>query len=180
MADYDAELMKRAALGDEDAFATLFNRYYARAVNVAYRFLGNRDAAEDIAMDAFARIYEGRCAFRAASKFSTYLYRVVINLCLNAAKRRSVVREEALSDQHESDSQVDLAARAQSKEISTLVRDAILRLPANQRLAIVLITYEELSYKAAAEAMGISVKALESLLHRAKTNLRKALADYMG
>ncbi|MDH7603014.1 MAG: RNA polymerase sigma factor, partial [Armatimonadota bacterium] len=155
MADQDTELMLRAAQGDEDAFAVLFSRYYARAVNVAYRFLGSQDAAEDIAMDAFVRIYETKNAFRGSSKFSTYLYRVVVNRCLNAAKRKSIVREETFSEEHQRMAGfTDPGAILQKEEASTVVKQAILDLPTNQRLAIVLTSYEGLSYQSAAEAMG--------------------------
>ncbi|MGB9620439.1 MAG: RNA polymerase sigma factor, partial [Armatimonadota bacterium] len=71
MADEDAELMRRAAAGDEQAFASLFERHYARAVNIAYRSTGDADLAEDIAMEAFARVYESRRFFRGSAKFST-------------------------------------------------------------------------------------------------------------
>jgi len=179
MPDDDTDLMLRAAAGDEDAFAALFERHYARAVNIAYRSTGDANLAEDIAMDAFVRIYESRASFKGGAKFSTYLYRVVVNLTINAAKRRRLVREEPLAD----DSLVmpaseDPSAHAERSETAGRVRDAVLALPPSQRIALILTRYEGMSYESAAAAMRVSVKALESLLHRAKANLRKALKDY--
>ena len=181
MADHDTHLMLRAATGDEEAFAELFERHYARAVNIAYRSTGDRDLAEDIAMDAFARIYESRASFRASAKFTTYLYRVVVNLTINAAKRSRIVRQDPLEDGVlAAPAAADPSAQAERAEVARVVRDAVLALPPNQRLALILTRYEGMSYESAAEAMRVSVKAVESLLHRAKANLREALRDCVG
>lgn len=178
MPDHDAELMQRAARGEDSAFRELFDRYYPRAVNIAYRSLGDIDLAEDVAMEAFTRIYESRHSYKPEAKFSTYLYRVVVNLCLNAAKRQRAVRQEALDESRISaSSDADPAVQAQRGETSRRVRDAVSSLPANQRMALVLTQYQQMSYASAAEVMKTSVKALESLLHRAKRNLRKSLGD---
>ncbi|MGQ9456191.1 MAG: RNA polymerase sigma factor [Armatimonadota bacterium] len=180
MTDQDTELMLQAARGDQDAFAKLFELYYARALNIAYRFLGNQEIAEDIAMDAFVRIYEARNKFRGGAKFSTYLYRVVINLCLNAVKHKRIAREQLLDESvHFLSNSVDPSASAEQNEKIRVVRNAILELPHNQRLAVILTRYQGLSYHDAAYAMGVSVKALESLLHRAKLKLRETLSAYL-
>jgi len=177
MPDDDAQLMLRVSRGEDAAFRELFDRYYPRAVNIAYRSLGDADLAEDIAMEAFAGIYESRRSYKPRGKFSTYLYRIVVNLCLNAQKRRRIVTHESLDDSRLSGPPDDDPARTVERhEVSHAVREAILSLPANQRTAIVLTRYEQLSYQAAAEVMKTSVGAIESLLHRAKQNLRKSLA----
>ena len=178
MGDHDTELMTRAQRGDDDAFRELFDRNYKRAVGVAYRSLGDLDLAEDIATEAFARIYESRHSFKASAKFTTYLYRTVVNLSINAAKRRLIVREECLDESVTPASRdADPSEQVHATELARRVRNAVLALPANQRIALILTRYEGLSYQSAAEAMRVSVGALESLLHRAKANLRKALAD---
>lgn len=171
--------MQRAAT-DPAAFKDLFERYYPRAVNVAYRMLGDRDQAEDIAMEAFAKIYEARDSYRASATFSTFLHRVISNLCLNAARRRRVVLEEPLEPERAADDSCDPASAVQRAELACAVRAAVLSLPPNQRLALVLTRYEQMSYQAAADAMNVSVGALESLLHRAKANLRKSLSKFAG
>lgn len=178
MTDYDSELMLRAARGEMEPFQELFERHYARAVNIAYRSVGDRDMAEDLAMEAFARIYEARHTFRATAKFTTYLYRVVVNLCINAAKRSRLVRQDTLDDAAVSASpDSDPSTQLQRSELAHAVRLAVRALPENQRIALVLTRYEEMSYEEAAGAMGVSVGALESLLHRAKRSLRLALGD---
>ena len=128
-------------------------------------------------MDAFTGIYESRRSYKPRAKFSTYLYRIVVNLCLNAQKRRRIITHESLDDSRLSGPpDNDPARTVERHEVSHAVQDAILSLPANQRTAIVLTRYEQLSYQAAAEVMKTSVGAIESLLHRAKQNLRKSLA----
>lgn len=177
--DNDAELMQRVAAGDNSHFKELFDRHYDRTVAIAYRSLGDLDLAEDIAMDCFARIYQARKSYSPKAKFTTFLYRVLINLCMNTAKRRKIVQLEPLDESAFSGSpESDPAAALHRKEISKQVRAAVLSLPANQRIALVLTRYEGMSYAAAAEVMNISVKALESLLHRGKENLRKKLREY--
>lgn len=176
MSDHDAELMLRAANDEAAAFRELFDRHYARAVNIAYRMLADKDLAEDIAMDAFVRIYEARASYKPTAKFSTFLYRVVANLSINAARRARAITQEPLDEARVGAStDPDPTVELQRAEVSREVRDAILRLPENQRMALVLTRYDEMSYEQAAEVMGVSVKAIESLLHRAKRNLRSAL-----
>lgn len=180
MLDYDSELMLRVRAGESDPYRELFERNYTRAVNFAYRFLGNRDLAEDVAMDAFARVYESRHRFRGSSKFSTYLYRVLTNLSINASRRRARFSPgdfDSLEVAATADD--DPAAVAQRSDIARAVRDAVLALPDRQRLAIILTRYQEMSYQDAAEALGVSVGAVESLLHRAKESLRKALGQHI-
>jgi len=179
--DYDTELMLRASRGEDAAFRELFDRHYKRAVNTAYRSTGDPDLAEDIAMDAFARIYESRGSFKPAAKFSTYLYRVVVNLSINATKRRRVVTSVSLDDGRDvASSDAGPDERVERSELARAVRSAVLSLPVNQRIALVLTRYEGLSYHDAAQAMGVSVGAVESLLHRAKQNLRKALGEHIS
>ena len=173
--DHDAELMQRVADGDSAHFQDLFERHYRRAVAIAYRSLGDIDLAEDIAMEAFGKIYEARRSYSPKAKFSTFLFRVVVNLCLNAAKRRRTVAFEVLDESRFSSPESDPAVAAHRKEVGEAVRTAVLSLPANQRIAIVLTRYESMSYAEAAELLNVSVGALESLLHRAKENLRKKL-----
>ena len=180
MRDYDADLMLQAAQGDLSSYRELFDRHYKRGVNIAYRMLGNRDIAEDIAMDAFARVWESRASYKPTAKFSTYLYRIVVNLCVNAGKRKRFLVDCELDESIlKAPSGSDPAVGAERAETTRVVRDAVLQLPENQRTAIILTRYEELSYQVAAEVMGVSIKAIESLLHRAKANLRKELCGLL-
>ena len=176
--DSDALLMQRAAQ-DDAAFAELFDRYYPRAVNVAYRMLGDRDLAEDTAMEAFARIYESRAGYRPTAAFGTYLYRVVSNLSINACRRRSHIRLAPLDDTHPAPASDGPEAGVQQAEFANAVRAAVLALPERQRMALVLTRYEGLCHADAAEVIGVSTGAVESLLHRAKCSLRKSLEHHL-
>lgn len=177
--DNDAQLMLKVAAGEVSHFRDLFERHYSRAVSLAYRSLGDMDLAEDTAMEAFARIYDSRRTYSPKAKFSTYLFRVVLNLCSNLSRRKRVVDLEELDDSQVEAPGADPAVRVEQAAIGKVVRDAVMSLPANQRTALVLTRYQQMSYAEAAEVMGVSVKALESLLHRAKANLRKKLADLL-
>jgi RNA polymerase sigma-70 factor (ECF subfamily) len=176
MLDYDTELMLRASRGENAAFQELFDRHYKRAVNIAYRSIGDSDLAEDIAMDAFARIYESRRSFKPTAKFTTYLYRIVVNLSINAAKRQKTINNINLDDSLEIPASGSNPEQTIIREdLARKVRQAVLSLPPSQRIALVLTRYEGFSHREAAEAIGTSVGAIESLLHRAKLNLYKAL-----
>lgn len=181
MADYDSELMLRASGGETDAYRELFDRNYARAVNVAYRYLGDKDLAEDVAMDAFAKVYESRRKFRGDAKFTTYLHRILVNLSINASRRASRTSPQDIDELDlASPAETDPAEAAQRAEVARAVKKAVLALPDRQRVALILTRYESMSYQNAAESMGVSIKALESLLHRAKHGIRQALREYMG
>lgn len=179
MPDYDTQLMLRAAQDETEAFRELFDRHYDRAVNIAYRMLGDKDAAEDAAMEAFAGIYQSRGSYQPRARFTTFLYRVVANVSINKSKRGGGVTLHPLDDSHAASPDADPAVSAQRSELSEVIKRAILSLPENQRMALVLTRYEEMSYESAAEVMDVSVGALESLLHRAKRNLRRALGQYL-
>lgn len=174
--DNDAQLMLKVAGGEVSHFRDLFERHYPRAVSIAYRSLGDMDMAEDTAMEAFARIYDSRQSYSARAKFSTFLFRVVVNLCLNASRRKRAIAMDELDESRVESPDSDPAVLAQRSAVGEAVREAVASLPGSQRMALVLTRYEAMSYSEAADAMGVSVGALESLLHRAKANLRKKLA----
>ena len=177
--DDDAQLMLKVAGGEVSHFRTLFERHYPRAVSLAYRSLGDMDLAEDTAMEAFARIYDSRHTYSPKAKFSTYLFRIVLNLCLNASRRKRGIAIDELDDSRFEAPGSDPATKVEQADLGRAVRNAVVSLPANQRTALVLTRYEQMSHAEAAEVMGVSIKAVESLLHRAKANLRKKLADFL-
>ncbi len=173
----DAELMRRIAEGDAAAFRQLMRRYLARTVRMAARVLGSNAMAEDVAQEAFVRVWRHAAEWKnpavAGARFSTWLYRIVLNLCIDA-KRKD--RFSALDDAPE---QVDLAGDGEQimvrQQQAARVRAALAALPERQRQAFVLCFYEGYSNKEAAEMLGIGIKALESLLVRSKRTLRAAL-----
>ena len=175
----DDELMRAAGAGDRAAFGRLVARHLARMTAVAGRITGNRGDAEEIVQEAFLRAWLKAPTWldRAAggAAFTTWLGRVVVNLCLDRKRRAVPLPIEAAADV--ADPTPDAFTTTAGGETAARVAAAIGTLPERQRAAIVLCHYEGVSNIEAAEMLDISVGALESLLVRARRTLRAALAD---
>lgn len=182
------ELMVRIADGDEYAFEILINRHQTSVLNLIYRFIGDRTQAKDLAQEVFIRVWQAAKTYKPEAKFTTWLYRITANLCLNELKsfrRRKLFQflqfgedqentiEEVLVDASPSPEDL-LLSREQSLRIS----DALQSLPDNQRMALVLKRYDDLSHQEIAQIIGCSVSAVESLLVRAKRTLQEKLKNY--
>ncbi len=177
----DAQLMLTFQRGDESAFAALFERYCTRVLNTAYHFLGDKDAAQDVAQDVFVKIYTSPKAYRPDAPFSTWLYRVIANACfdeLRKCKRSSIIVPEETAESVP-DPAPSPEAQAESNELAREVRAALASLPENQRIAVVLQRYEGLSYRQIADVLNMRLPAVESLLFRAKHTLRARLSSYV-
>jgi RNA polymerase sigma-70 factor (ECF subfamily) len=175
----DAELMRRIAGGDERAFQALMHRHLARTVRLAARIMGGTAAAEDVAQEAFIRVWKHAGDWlephQAGAKFTTWLYRIVLNLCIDEKRKNRFSDIENIPEPvDESDSaQTGIERREQSERVRAALGD----LPERQRAAFVLCFYEEHSNKEAAEMLGVSVKALESLLVRSRRALKDKLVQ---
>ncbi len=177
--DVDTRLMLAFQEGDPAAFDRLVERCRRRALNIAWHFLQDPEAAEDLAQEAFLRVYQARHTYRPTAQFSTWFTTIVTRLCLNERRRRKpdpVPSEdlEHLLDRRPSPEQAALRA-----ELARQVDAALASLPEKQRLAVILHRYEGLSYQEIAQSMELSLSAVESLLHRAKQQLRKSLGSYV-
>jgi RNA polymerase sigma-70 factor (ECF subfamily) len=182
------DLMARIAEGDEDAFEILVNRYQTSVLNLIYRFIGDRTQAKDLAQEVFIRVWQAAGSYQPKAKFTTWLYQITANLCFNELKssRRKKWFSFHQSDEHSrntieetlSDSAPSAEDLLLEKERSRQISEAIQSLPANQRMALVLRRYDNLSYQEIAKILNCSVSAVESLLIRAKRNLQKKLAPY--
>ena len=172
----DEVLMTAAGRGDMDAFEELVRRHQRRAINIAYHFLGNREEAEDLAQEAFLNILKRAESYRPTAQFKTYLYRVIANACMDH-RRKKRPQPRAFLPERESVSS-DPGGRMAREERVEVVRKAIDELPERQRMALVLQQYEELSYLEIADAMDCTRSAVESLLVRARRNLRDALQGF--
>lgn len=172
--DPDQDLIARVAKGDPAAVRAMVARKLPRLLGVATRMLGDRSEAEDVAQEAFMRLWRQAGRWRpGAALFDTWLHRVTLNLCYDRLRRRREITTDAVPEQ------TDPAARADQSMIDQ-ARDArlaaaIAGLPERQRAALVLQYYEGLSNIEAAAAMEIGVEALESLLSRARRTLRDRL-----
>jgi len=174
--DNDESLMERVQEGDHQAFSALVRRHTQRFYHVAYRMCGQCDEAEDIVQDAFLKLWHKPRSWDAArgAKFTTWFYRVVTNLALDYTRKK---KPQAASDMLErfADESPGQLKTMQAQEEQIILEQAIQNLPDRQKTALNLCFYEELSNKEAAGIMGVGVKALESLLMRAKAGLRDEL-----
>jgi RNA polymerase sigma-70 factor (ECF subfamily) len=172
----DEALMQAVTQGDFFAFEQLVRRHQEPVWRTAYRMLGSHADAEDIAQQAFLKIFEARERYRPTAAFRTYLYRIVVRLCLDRLRKKRPVDGQDLSPVDPGVSPVDQAADA---ERSRAVQQAIARLPARQRAAVVLRYYESLASREIAAAMDTSQKAVERLLARARDTLEVSLRDFL-
>ena len=186
--DPDVRLMLRVRdADDEAAFGELVERYQQRLVGIMHHLVGRSDEADDLAQEVFLRVYRTRKRYHPQAKFSTWLFTIANNLALNALRSRR--RKPAVSLPAQESGPLGarpaeqlLAARSpapgqrlQQQELAAIIRTALESLNERQRLAVVLHKFEEMNYAEISEVMGLSTKAVKSLLSRARAALRNAL-----
>ncbi len=170
----DAILVQRVAGGDHRAFELLFQRYRARMVGIARRHGQGPGDADDIAQDAFLRVWLYARQWRAdGARFSTWLYRVVVNLCIDRGRRPAPLPLDGVADM--ADTAPVAPGLIQRRQRARMVADAVAALPATQRQAVHLCYFEERSNAEAAARMAVSVGALQSLLVRGRRALKRQL-----
>ena len=168
----DHDLMARAAQGDGRAFRVLAERHAGRALGLARRILGNEAMAEDIVQDAFLRVWINAPRWRPQAQFRTWLYRIVVNLCLNAKRRAPDL--PLVAAEHVADPAPPADAQLQARERDRRLAAAVDALPERQRAAIVLTYREGLGNAEVADVLDTSISGVETLLVRAKRALRAA------
>jgi len=171
----DQELVRQAQAGDMAAFEELVRRHQRGLFSYLYRMCRNTSDAEEMAQAAMVRAWEKLAGFRGASSFKTWLYRIGTNLCFNLRTRRKPTEELSETMAAPDRERPEQAFRQKVREDA--VRTALAELPADQRAALVLSVYQDMSYREIAETIGKTVRAVDSLLFRAKSNVRKALAE---
>ena len=184
MLDYQA--------GDEAAFDELVETYSPQVYALLTRFLGARSNREDLVQEVFLRVIRARERYEPSARFSTWLYRIVFNLSVNETQRAggkefqssdafpsAEPRESDRMDEIGDERVADPGAQLAQADVVQAVRNAIARLPENQRMVLILAKYEELPYADIANVIGSSEKAVKSLVHRARENLREHLAPYL-
>lgn len=172
--------------GDNSAFEALMRKYYPRILNFIYRFVPNRQIAEDLSQDVFMKVYKSAWRYRPQSRFQTWLYTIAKNVCLNELRRKRnlMVSFDETNPSGENEPSGKIADPGSNpgtallqKEKAALIRTAIADLPENQRIAVILKRYDKFSYAQIAATLNITDKAVKSLLSRAKENLKSKLAD---
>ena len=175
LVDGDAELLQAIAGGDRSAFDRLSRRHLDRAYGVALRMTGSRADAQDVVQDVFLRLWQRPDAWRPGqAQFSTWLYRVVVNRCLDLKRRPRGTDLDSVEEPQDPDANAEDSLL--DAERSRALDSAVNQLPERQKAAIVLTYTAGLRNAEAASAMDISVKAFEALLVRAKRALRDFLA----
>ena len=191
--DPNVATMERLRDGDMEAFQVLFNKYSGAIGNFAYRFLGSRDRAEEVAQTVFLRLFQARKRYQPKARFATFLYRITINLCLNELRRVDYSGKiESLDVADDSngngsslaDRLIDIdspgpAQRLAFREAVTQVTEVLKRLPSNQRMALLLSRIDGLSYQEIADSLDTSIGAVKSLIYRATAALRRDLAEIL-
>jgi RNA polymerase sigma-70 factor (ECF subfamily) len=171
--------IRAIAAGDSAAFQRLIDREAPRLLRFARGLLGSPDEAEDVVQDTLIRLWENAASWTPQARIGTWLYRVCYNRSIDALRRRrNFVDDSALDELPDGASLPDQSLV--HGEAALLLRDAIERLPARQRTAILLFHFQDLSQREAAEVMGVSEAALESTLARARRQLKRWLAPNEG
>ncbi len=188
--DPDALLMLRVKRGDRAAFVELVEKYKQPVMNLVYRTLHDETEAEDLAQIVFLQVYKSAKRYESRAKFSTWLFTIARNLCLNEIRRRSRHPADSLEEAHaehedqprqqyEDRSNVPPPDKLLHGELAQKIEEALAGLPENQRTAILLCRQEELSYEEIAEILGCSLSATKSLIHRGRETLKEKLKPYL-
>lgn len=177
MSSEEAVLIERVKQGDEKAFEQIFYRYQEKVYNVAYRMTGNRETAEDMTQEVFLRLFQKIRKFKGKSSFSTWLYRLTVNLCLDHLRKRDAHPAESLDDIEEEalvygkTPEDDLILKERREAVQRIINS----LPDRLRAIIILREMEGLSYKELAEAMNCSMGRVKSLLYEARMELKRRI-----
>ncbi|TCU59310.1 RNA polymerase sigma-70 factor (ECF subfamily) [Bradyrhizobium sp. R2.2-H] len=175
--DEDSELLDRLATGDEVAFRMLVERHIDRAYAIALRIVGNTADAEDVVQDSMLKIWSHRGRWQhGRAKFSTWLYRVISNRCIDLRRKPRTENVEAVPEVADKQpGAVELIAR---NELNDALELAMQRLPEQQRIAVILSYHENMSNGEIAQVMDTTVAAVESLLKRGRQQLRQLLRKH--
>ncbi len=190
--DPDAELMLKVRRGNRAAFETLVTKFQKPVINMIFQSISDPIEAEDLTQNVFVQVWKTRSRYKPTAKFSTWLFAIARNMCLNEARRRARHRAESLdqapkegADGMEQPLQVaDRAAlpaddAALRCELHRQVEAALRMLPEVQRTAMMLLRHKEMPYEDIAKVLGCSLSATKSIIHRARVTLRIRLKPYL-
>ncbi|HTE17760.1 MAG TPA: sigma-70 family RNA polymerase sigma factor [Armatimonadota bacterium] len=184
--DPDLRLLELSRKGDAHAFETLFRKYQTYVYNIALGMLGNGEDAADITQETFLRLHRRLDSFRGDSSFSTWLYRVAVNLCITELRRRGRSRFQFLEDMaHDEDprsqeagpSPVDVVELEEDRQV---VHQVLRTLPPDYRAVMVLRHFQQLAYEEIAEVLGLSLSQVKTRLFRARKMFKDRFTSYAG
>ncbi len=182
----DEDLMMECRKGDMSAFELLVRRYQDALVNYIHYTINDYHRAEDLAQETFLRVFKNASRYEPKASFKSWLYTIATNLSRNEirnrARRKTYFLEDMVEeneDVYHSEFMIDTRFQPdilyEKKERQQLIKKALKQLPENQRLALTLVTYQELSYEEISGILNCSVGAVKSLIHRARQNMKKLL-----
>ena len=180
-------LLERIRNGDESGFELLVKEHTAKVIGLAWRLVGNREEAEDLAQEAFLRLHRSLPKFRGESRISTWLYRTTTRLAIDHLRRERIKRKLFFFRQDNdapdpvelaSDLRNDPGRTFQSQEAMQTLRKSMAKLSARQQVVFTLRHYEGLPLKEIAEHLGLEIGTVKAHLHRAVTQLRQDLIEY--
>jgi RNA polymerase sigma-70 factor (ECF subfamily) len=189
--DPDAALMLRVKQGDLEAFEALVSKYQQPVMNLVYRTLPDAAEAEDIAQHVFLQVFKSASRYEATAKFSTWIFTIARNLCLNEIRRRARHPADSLNEPLAGGEDDQPARQFEDKreclppeallqgELAGKIEEALGRLPEKQRTAVLLCRQDELSYEEIGGILGCTLSATKSLIHRARETLKQELKPYL-
>jgi RNA polymerase sigma-70 factor (ECF subfamily) len=191
--DQDAILVKAFQQGDKEAFDRLVQTHQKTVFNICYRFLGDYSEANDHAQETFIKAFRSICTFRFEASFSTWLYRIAVNTCINRLNSKSyrqqkkLIRFEGKSGTEKGGMSFEPAdpnpfplSQLELKEKEDLIKKAIGSLPSDQKAVVVLRDIEGMSYEEIAAVTGSNLGTVKSRLARGRQLLKNMLKDYLG
>ncbi|MBK7997609.1 MAG: sigma-70 family RNA polymerase sigma factor [Verrucomicrobia bacterium] len=190
VSDPDAALMLRVKQGDNSAFEELVEKYKQPVMNLVYRTLPDATEAEDLAQHVFLQVYKSAHRYEVSAKFTTWLFTIARNLCLNEIRRRSRHPADSLDETYADNDEQPIRQVEDAKtfsppdtmlqgELEDKIEEALAELPEKQRTAILMCRGDELSYEDMAKILECSVSATKSLIHRGRETLKQKLKPYL-
>jgi RNA polymerase sigma-70 factor (ECF subfamily) len=185
----DAEIMLAVAAGDEAGYNYLVTKYHRQIIHFLFRMVHNEAVAEELAQEAFLRVYRSRESYRAEAKFSTWLYRIATNLAVNHARDTKHERSAQTLNLDEPDAETGTKPEVADDDLNVeqsmlreermaAIRSQVAALPERQRMAVLMHKYQEMDYRQIGEVLKLSESATKSLLFRAYQTLRERLEEF--
>lgn len=190
--DPDIQLMLQFKAGDQRAFQHLFDKHKKRVINYCYRYCGQPAVAEELAQETFLRVYKAAPRYRPKARFSTWLFKIAANVCLNEIRkpiyRNRIESMEEAAEEGRNPVKVAASERDEcapdvmlaSREQQAMVQNAIAQLPEKQRAALLLRVNEEFSYREIGRQINRSEGHVKTLIYRGRQRLKKMLGAYFG
>ncbi len=183
----DELLVKQCQKGHYDAFEELIHKYQQKVYSLCYRYAGNYDDANDLAQEAFIRVYHSINKFHFKSTFSTWLFRVTSNVCLDEMRKKKKTSSVSLDSPMETDEgemyfhlpdqKFNPEIMAERKDVQQIVHNAIQELPTDQKMTLLLREIQGFTYDEIAEVLEVSSGTVKSRLSRSRYNLKEILAQ---